>query len=1153
MEADRHVRHYALLKSSQSERILIKETGQKFDNLLSVLKAYRSTVFPDQGASRVPLNRCFSLPPSQRDLDALSTGVPHLATQSTDEAVDGVSDATYVASDSTGAGTRSFAPPDRKAVGKPRSSLVLTSLTLLLVVSVASASNIPILGLASCLGLQASNYGGIQAMFEHFDQSGLDGSWDKLDAKRFLSHCSVDSSELDLYTSRFMVSFDSVPPYSSVDPGLIELADLNAGLEILGWSSSINDFSPELPDFALTSLPSAPSRCPNGCPAPWPTLRRKTSEPTSVCQIDLFTTCMRSSGGCEMCDKESFCRLSEVLIRFRSPRLRGAPLMTARSFLPNLIKLDDVLNNCSSVVEVSRSYVPESITMLSSGLAFEMEGNLSLCVSNKLATLDLIYSSNSGIIHSDIANLSGVSQIDKMRESFKFGCYQTVLSPILGSIQEEVTSDVYSSRYVTDSTCMEHKDVLRSCSWWLSCFNTQSTCGLEDFATASHSACSVATGDSGLHGRGAEVRDAMLLCVQNTAARDFVVNRPASECDDLEAADQLAEPVHQQCMIKSGICDLVSSGQTDSTAFMDMLNRNAVLKNAACQALATCYPAIDRTSPQLARIDCVLSSNSQQTIFLPLPSGVNLRGISSLPAGPNRLDEYAQPRGLSPLGDLFDACGSDAICGNDDDIVSKHATNMVSVAELLSKHQTEPRHMVTYNGQQYNRFFRMDLDLLQCLELLRSSSQSTRITVSASYQTASERMVSPYGSDFARAGLALVLKYHSEAAGPAAGLRMAVRVLHTCAPIMNDGSSLMGLALYRHAVGVYHVKPSVRSFSPHPAEITDWQETPLAFAIAHENAGVDSSEFERLLKTGVPLPEECNSMQLILKGNDDIPPSGLDPDYVYPEVIDRRRRRRAIDPVFDFCEASKEDRRKLTATMWREIEQMAVDNLFSASLKRRLPQARAAFSDCLNMCNDVGANLEIDDDPEALQLEAACSEAVHRLPISFGTETEMTDSCHLYSLSTVNNNYRTQRMRDNACTLGRCLDKTPVFAFWERVMKTEFIPKIDGVVLDSEPLWGNDQPTPVFKLMQETYAMECRGSVVVWIMDAQEVYRMAGTLRALFVYNAAVTSVELRTDSAEKQAVEEALVELIEGWKVTACDTPRLVMAFYTVTALDEL
>ena len=453
-------------------------------------------------------------------------------------------------------------------------------------------------------------------------------------------------------------------------------------------------------------------------------------------------------------------------------------------------------------------------------------------------------------------------------------------------------------------------------------------------------------------------------------------------------------------------------------------------------------------------------------------------------------------------------------------------------------------------GVRYNRFFRTDLSLIHCLELLRVASDD--IVVKSAYQTATEAEQSPYASSYARAGLALVLGRAASSDGPATGLRLAVEVLYTCAPVVADGGSLLGLRLYRNSVALFHVRKSTLPVRDAIPAVTEWQQTPLAFATAASNTGLTSAEFDRYLRTGIPLSTGCSEAQAAIKEGGEVQPAGFDPSYSYPVDVDRRRKRREIDPVFDFCESSKEARETLVTTSWQEIDQMAANNQISASVKKRLPQAKTAFTECVTLCNDVGANLDLETNTEMQQLDASCSEAVRRMPQRFGSRSEVTDSCHLYRLSGVNNNYRTQRMRDNACTMGLCLDETPVFAFWERVFSTTFTPMIDELEGDPEPLWSEDQPTPIFKVLQETFAMECRGTVVVWAVDSQDIARLSNMLKGLFVLNTAITKVDIRCDAAEKIAIQDTLADLIEGWQTAECESPRMLMTFYTVTSLDE-
>jgi hypothetical protein len=446
----------------------------------------------------------------------------------------------------------------------------------------------------------------------------------------------------------------------------------------------------------------------------------------------------------------------------------------------------------------------------------------------------------------------------------------------------------------------------------------------------------------------------------------------------------------------------------------------------------------------------------------------------------------------------------------------------------------------------------MDLSLVHCLDLLRSNNADA-IDVITAYQTASEAEQSNYGSIFAPAGSAIVLTRTAAIGGPSTTLRFAVDILHTCGAVVSSGGSLIGLKLYRDAVGVYRVMKSVNATFELNSPISDWQETPLAFARAAEDASLNSSEFDRYLRQGRPLKKSCSARLANLLAKQDAPPAGLDPSYVYPKDISRSRRRRDLDPIFDFCESSKTARSSLASSSWQQVLQLASSGQrVSSAVKDGLVSTKEKFEQCLTFCNGVSASLNRDANPEAAQSDAVCSEAIRRMPYRFGDEAELSDSCHFYRVSASDNNYRSSRMHDNACQLGLCLEETPIFSFWKRILETTFTPTIEGVAMDPEPLWSDDQPTPVFKILQETFSMECSGAVVVWVMDSQDIVRMENVLRGLFVYNPAVMRVDIRCDATEKLAVQDLIADLIEGWQSMECQSPRLLMPFYTVASMEE-
>jgi hypothetical protein len=430
--------------------------------------------------------------------------------------------------------------------------------------------------------------------------------------------------------------------------------------------------------------------------------------------------------------------------------------------------------------------------------------------------------------------------------------------------------------------------------------------------------------------------------------------------------------------------------------------------------------------------------------------------------------------------------------------------------------------------------------MILCLEALR---QEANITVVSSYHTATEDEQSAFASPLAQAGLAMVLSRGNETMALSMALQLAVEVLHVCGPVMSTSGGLVGITLYPDAVGVYRA-----------SAVTSEQDVPLAFANVAAGVGLSSTQFDRYLRSSPSLSQSLSCSQSSRVSATQAPPASFNPGYIYPLDVDRSLR--DVDELtgFDFCAASNAARVALATKAWQAIEQMAADKQVPPPVEAHLAATRQPFIDCLTTCypNSNPVSLRNASSPLFQRFEAVCSEAVRRLPQRFGSLHQVTDSCHFYRMSGVNSNYRTQRMRDNACTMGLCLDETTPFAFWDSILTTKFAPTIAGVTLDEEPLWSNDQPTPVYRLLQETFAMECHGSVTVWVVDARDIARMANIIKALFVSNPSVTTVDFRCDSTDKLSVQDALANLVAGWQLVECGNPRLLLPAYTVTSLDE-
>ena len=446
---------------------------------------------------------------------------------------------------------------------------------------------------------------------------------------------------------------------------------------------------------------------------------------------------------------------------------------------------------------------------------------------------------------------------------------------------------------------------------------------------------------------------------------------------------------------------------------------------------------------------------------------------------------------------------------------------------------------VVVQGTRYNRFFRLDLNLVLCLDALRH--ESSDIAVVSSYHTATEDEMSLYASPSARSGLAMLVSRGMGTMGLSMGMQLAVQALHVCGPLLTMDDRLLGLKLYRDAVALYVAPASTRV-----------QDVPLAFAHAAANVGLTSAEFDRYLRSGQAMSQSRVPSHTGTPVQ--APPAAFNPSYVYPYAVDRNLPTSSESVGFDFCSSSAATRKALAAKAWQAIEQMADDHQVPAPVQAHLAETKGSFVNCLTTCyiHSSPISLRNTASPQFQRLEALCSEAVRRLPQRFGSRQLLTDSCHFYSLSGVNKNSRTQRMRDNACTMGLCLDETTPFAFWNSLLKTTFAPTIAGVSMDEEQLWSDDQPTPVYRLLQETMAMECFGAVTVWVVDARDIARLANVLKALFILNPSVTKVDLRCERTDKLSVHDALANLIAGWQLGKYNSPRLLLPTYSVVSLDE-
>lgn len=496
-----------------------------------------------------------------------------------------------------------------------------------------------------------------------------------------------------------------------------------------------------------------------------------------------------------------------------------------------------------------------------------------------------------------------------------------------------------------------------------------------------------------------------------------------------------------ECLTLGGACFL-PAGE------MQQLVATAASKASAettCSYLNTCKHMLDDATAVSA--SCPAPERRTMTVSESFPhKNLGLRFVGAGPPGLRHPEEY-----LNPWDDVRDTPLVDAR-----DATEKWLSDSFGVSDVLSRYDAGvPQLVVRPEGELFNRnrFFRADGRLLRCLE---SVASLVPISIVRWYETRTEALERGDVLSRHRSGSRVAIA-HPSGNSPARTLELADLVVQQCSAGVRAVPTLtVGLGLSQFHLTV------------------DFQDVHILrnemyFTWVQPDAPLTAAEFQRWVAA-----KETNDERVMPNLVCD---AELIADVVLPRKLSpffssgRKHNDGLLSANTEFCTQSAQSRKDQFIRMWSIVEAQhnTLDNPVVSN-----KQLRTVAQQCALTC-DGGDIFGENRGPAAVLKADACDEFVHWLPYKIFTDV---DSCHI-------NVQGSERMRDAACFWGQCLARTSLFAVISNLFTgTWYLPEPGAT---ATPLYGAQNPSPVFTQLSVAYSMHCTGRVTVWAEGVAEV------------------------------------------------------------------
>ncbi|XP_053389216.1 uncharacterized protein LOC123562054 [Mercenaria mercenaria] len=370
-------------------------------------------------------------------------------------------------------------------------------------------------------------------------------------------------------------------------------------------------------------------------------------------------------------------------------------------------------------------------------------------------------------------------------------------------------------------------------------------------------------------------------------------------------------------------------------------------------------------------------------------------------------------------------------------------------------------------------------------------------------------------------GLALQLKYKESPNLPATHTpyRLFKTAIDKCAPRFYMSNNAMGIGLYKDSIFVdmrakFHImKQSVENLPVGVNPNTFEDEMERRFYLARGGKIVD--------------PENVTSACLFQTAPK---PQSQDFKHVHSEVVERKRRRKRSDDdnscvptrYTKFCSSTEPHR------------QAVIDDI-TGMLDRKHYRGRTrneimgALKGCLLDCGTC-----LDGEIYFSKTEH-CNNLLHW--VDWTLLNDKPDVSNFFVRSNRNANI-------HACEGGNdCIENAPLFSLFAPSVETIYRPDPKKSV-EAELYSIANNPSPVFRLMEDIYAIQASGIVKFWVRDDTEMTALTRQLEVVMLYNKNVTLVQIHVEryriarDAVKSVVEKAATSMaINGCPEVARET----------------
>ncbi|XP_038060132.1 uncharacterized protein LOC119731158 [Patiria miniata] len=210
-----------------------------------------------------------------------------------------------------------------------------------------------------------------------------------------------------------------------------------------------------------------------------------------------------------------------------------------------------------------------------------------------------------------------------------------------------------------------------------------------------------------------------------------------------------------------------------------------------------------------------------------------------------------------------------------------------------------------------------------------------------------------------------------------------------------------------------------------------------------------------------------------------------------------------------FCSKTSSHRQEQVERIWIEVSRK--------HLLHDSGEVRAALEGCVGACSTCKEGSFYEKKVEH------CNNFLHWVPFGF---LESKDQTNLYVRANT-------EMKIAACR-SHCIDKTPLFSLMVPTVEVLYRPDPSRSV--KERLYSEENnPSPVYELLQKLYAIHASGVLTVWVKDVAELNILQEPLKVAMLYNKNITQIKFYAAPLDQQTVAGRVAELTTEWTGSGC------------------